>query len=162
MLSVRVSRAPQRHIEPKASGIFWRTRMRSTNANRVCSRWVQCEDFLYTNVMLPVVAEIIHVFESFVRLEAKVRESTAPSCITSYTAGCLLSFARPRNYRQPCRLADRHRAPHWRQGGGTNRTRTDRGSQARGRQEQSLISVSGSHSGASRRHCARSRLSRGR
>ena len=42
---------------------------------RVCSRWVQCEDFLYTNVMLPVVAEIIHVFEPFVRLEAKVRES---------------------------------------------------------------------------------------
>ena len=29
----------------------------------------------YTNVMLPVVAEIIHVFEPFVRLEAKVRES---------------------------------------------------------------------------------------
>jgi len=30
---------------------------------------------LYTNVMLPVVAEIIHVFELFVGLEAKVRES---------------------------------------------------------------------------------------
>jgi hypothetical protein len=39
------------------------------------ARWVQCEDFLYTNVMLPVVSEIIHVFELFVRLEAKVRES---------------------------------------------------------------------------------------
>ena len=75
MLSVRFSRAPQRHIAPRASGIFWRTRLRSTNANGVCSRWVQCEEFLYTNVMLPVVAEIIHVFEPFVRLEAKVRES---------------------------------------------------------------------------------------
>ena len=72
---MRFSRAPQRHIAPRASGIFSRTRLRSTNANRVCSRWVQCEDFLYTNVMLPVVAEIIHVFEPFVRLEAKVRES---------------------------------------------------------------------------------------
>ena len=75
MPSMRFSRAPQRHIAPRASGIFSRTRLRSTNANRVCSRWVQCEDFLYTNVMLPVVAEIIHVFEPFVRLEAKVRES---------------------------------------------------------------------------------------
>src|ERR1700693_5381892 len=75
MPSVRFSRAPQRHIAPRASGIFWRTRLRSTNANGVCSRWVQCEDFLYTNVMLPGVAEIIHVFEPFVRLEAKVRES---------------------------------------------------------------------------------------
>src|SRR4029077_20204505 len=80
-----------------------------------------------------------------------IRAATAPSCITGYTAGCLLSFARPRNYRQPCRLADRHRAPHWRQGGGTHRTRTDRGSQARGRQEQSLISVSRSHSGLVRK-----------
>jgi hypothetical protein len=75
MLSVRFSRAPQRHIAPRASGIFWRSRLRFTNANGVCSRWVQCEDFLYTNVMLPVVAEIIHVFEPFLRLEAKVRES---------------------------------------------------------------------------------------
>ena len=75
MPSMRFSRAPQRHIAPRAAGIFSRTRLRSTNANRVCSRWVQCEDFLYTNVMLPVVAEIIHVFEPFVRLEAKVRES---------------------------------------------------------------------------------------
>src|SRR6266446_4361206 len=56
MPSVTFSRAPQRHIAPRASGIFWRTRLRSTNANGVCSRWVQCDDFLYTNVMLPVVA----------------------------------------------------------------------------------------------------------
>src|ERR1700737_3574587 len=75
MPSMRFSRAPQRHIEPRASGIFWRTRLRSTNANRVCSRWVPCEDFLYSNVMPPVVAEIIHVFEPIVRLEAKGRES---------------------------------------------------------------------------------------
>ena len=63
------------HIAPSASGIFRRTRLRSNNANGVCSRCVKCEDFLYTDVMLPVVAEIIHVFEPFVSLEAKVRES---------------------------------------------------------------------------------------
>src|SRR5260370_41215647 len=75
MPSMRFSRAPQRHIAPRASGIFSRTRLRSTNANRVCSRGVQCEDFLYTNVIRPVVSENIHVFEPFVRLEAQVREA---------------------------------------------------------------------------------------
>jgi len=64
------------HIPPIASGIFRRTRLRSNNANGVCSRCVKCEDFLYTDVMLPVVAEIIHVFEPFVRLEAKVESLT--------------------------------------------------------------------------------------
>src|ERR1700756_4542795 len=33
---------------------------------RVCSRWFQWDNFLYTNVVLPIVAEIIHVFELFV------------------------------------------------------------------------------------------------
>ena len=40
------------------------------------ARDVSCEDFLCTDVMLPVVAEIIHVFEPFVRLEAKVESLT--------------------------------------------------------------------------------------
>src|SRR3954449_3814609 len=75
MPSASFARAPQRHVAPRASAVFGRTRLRAPNANGVGSRGIQGQDFLYPKLMLPAVTEVIHVFKAFVRLEAKVGES---------------------------------------------------------------------------------------
>ena len=62
---------PARHVHPRSAGILGRALPLPGNAERIRLGRVERQDFLDGDLVLPIVPEVVHVFEVFLRPETK-------------------------------------------------------------------------------------------